>query len=142
MTSSKPYDLVLYVSEPNRTQYSADRMQGATGFTGRLCAVELKERANVKWAIAGRSQKKLEELKRELGLAKDVDVLVADSFDVSALLEMVKSTRCVITLVGPYDSYGHLLYKTCAGESSASSSGPRSCLRQKMAFTTLTSPER
>lgn len=41
---------------------------GATGFTGRLCAEYLAAKAgNVRWAIAGRNQDKLAEVRQSLG---------------------------------------------------------------------------
>jgi len=94
----RPYDLVVY---------------GATGFTGKLVAKYLKQAAgSTQWAIAGRSFKKLDAVKRDLGL--QVDILEADSFDVTALLKLVKQTKAIISLVGPYEIYGSALYKACA----------------------------
>lgn len=86
--TQKQYDLILY---------------GATGFTGRLTAAYLKHAAGkTKWAIAGRSEKKLQELKAEFGL--EVDVLSGvDSFDLAGINGMVQKTRAVISLVGPYE---------------------------------------
>ena len=59
---------------------------GATGFTGRLVAEYLAAEYGVgealSWAIAGRSEKKLDELKSSLGdAAAGLPSIVADSFD-------------------------------------------------------------
>jgi short subunit dehydrogenase-like uncharacterized protein len=92
---------------------------GATGFTGRLVAEYLLERygigKTVRWAIAGRSQSKLEALKAELGqAASELPVLVADAHDHDSLQALVESTRVVITTVGPYAKYGSELVAACA----------------------------
>ena len=51
---------------------------GATGFTGKLCAKYLKENyPDLSWAIAGRNEDKLKQVKMELDL--DCDMLIADA---------------------------------------------------------------
>ena len=58
---------------------------GATSFAGQLLAAYLAEHFNganekLSWALAGRSEAKLAELKRSLGDAgKDLPVIVADA---------------------------------------------------------------
>jgi len=102
----RPFDVVLF---------------GATGFTGKLVADYLAERAGangVRWAIAGRSREKLEAVQRELaardeGLA-DLPILIADSHDVAALDRLAPQTRVVCTTVGPYAKYGLELARACA----------------------------
>lgn len=87
---------------------------GATGFTGRLVAEYLRNKAEpgVSWAIAGRSRDKLEALRRELSL--DVPVLVGDVEDRASLTAIVEQTRVVCTTVGPYARYGAPLVAACA----------------------------
>ena len=87
---------------------------GATGYTGRLVCEYLNKQygvnGDVKWAIAGRSEKKLLELKAQHG-ADDIPHIVADAADEPALQNMVKQTRVIISTVGPYALYGEPLVK-------------------------------
>ncbi len=92
---------------------------GATSFVGQiLCNYLIEcddEAAGVRWAIAGRSSEKLENLKRSLGLkAADLPVIVADAADPGALETMCQQTRVVVSTVGPYALYGEPLVKACA----------------------------
>ncbi len=102
--SSRTYDLVLL---------------GATGFTGGLTADYLAANApeSLRWAIAGRSKEKLEQVRERLGPdAGDIDLIVVDSSDEANLLDMASSTRVVATTVGPYLEYGAPLVAACAHE--------------------------
>ncbi|MEM7052935.1 MAG: saccharopine dehydrogenase NADP-binding domain-containing protein [Pseudomonadota bacterium] len=94
-------------------------VMGATGFTGRLVAQYLLKRHGIagafKWALAGRSQDKLEQIRAELGdAAVDLPLIVADSHDSASLDAMVERTRVVCTTVGPYAFYGADLVEACA----------------------------
>jgi short subunit dehydrogenase-like uncharacterized protein len=102
----RPYDVILF---------------GATGFTGKLVAEYLAERAHgagVRWAIAGRSKEKLEAVRRDLAdkdeALAELPILIADSHDVAALDRLVPQTRVVCTTVGPYAKYGLELARACA----------------------------
>ncbi|MBT6592591.1 MAG: saccharopine dehydrogenase, partial [Porticoccaceae bacterium] len=68
MQSNRELDVVVY---------------GATGFTGRLVAEYLNNQygvnGDVKWAMAGRSQAKLESVRDEMGISNDVPLIVADA---------------------------------------------------------------
>lgn len=91
---------------------------GATGFTGALVAEYLLERygcdRDLRWAIAGRSQAKLDALKGQLGAgASTLETIVADSSDGPSLAELARRTRVVITTVGPYALYGTALVAAC-----------------------------
>lgn len=91
---------------------------GATGFTGALVAEYLLAKYGVgeslRWAIAGRSEKKLEALRHALGpKAVSLPEVVADSFDEHQLDELAAKTRVVITTVGPYAKYGSKLVAAC-----------------------------
>ena len=91
---------------------------GATGFTGELVAEYLLARYGnadqLKWAIAGRSESKLEKVKQKLGdTATDLPCIVADSMDAQAVRDMAARTRVVITTVGPYAKYGTALVEAC-----------------------------
>lgn len=91
---------------------------GATGYTGRLVAEHfVREYAGKpdapKWAMAGRSMAKLEEVRGMIGAPADTPLVVADA-DVPASLEaMCGRTKVVLTTVGPYQLYGDALVAAC-----------------------------
>jgi len=92
---------------------------GATSFVGQIICQYLLQvygvDESVKWALAGRSQPKLEALKAELGpAASALPIVVADAEDENALKTLCQSTRCVLSTVGPYALYGEALVKLCA----------------------------
>src|SRR5204862_7363890 len=92
---------------------------GATGFTGGLTADYLAAHApeGVRWAIAGRSKEKLEQVRDRLGPdAGDIDLVVVDSSDEAGLRDMAASTKVVVTTVGPYLEHGGPLVAACAQE--------------------------
>lgn len=97
----KAYDIVLW---------------GATGFTGKLVAQYLLKQygtgQTVRWAMAGRNEEKLKNIRAELG-NEDIPLIVADSLDRSSLEAMVQQTKVVCTTVGPYAKYGDLLVELC-----------------------------
>ncbi|WP_150913499.1 saccharopine dehydrogenase family protein [Marinobacter halotolerans] len=92
---------------------------GATSFVGQILTDYLLKTygtdKELKWAIAGRSQNKLNALKADLGkAATKLPVIVADAADETALKEMCDQTRVVISTVGPYALFGEPLVKVCA----------------------------
>jgi short subunit dehydrogenase-like uncharacterized protein len=99
VTEAREHDIVLF---------------GGTGFTGGLTAEYLAANApaSTRWALAGRNQGKLEQLRDRLGV--EVPLLVADVNDPKSIADVAASTRVVITTVGPYISYGEPLVKACA----------------------------
>jgi short subunit dehydrogenase-like uncharacterized protein len=101
---------------------------GATGFTGRLVAEYLAEHygssdvssgsagsaADLRIALAGRNQAKLEEIRRGLPAAgKGWPILIADSHDRASLDAVAKDASVVCTTVGPYAKYGAELVASC-----------------------------
>jgi short subunit dehydrogenase-like uncharacterized protein len=91
---------------------------GATSFVGQILTrymlAQFAVEGELKWAIAGRSQSKLNELKLSLGIAGEtLDLLVADASDEDSLHSLCSATRVVISTVGPYALYGEPLVKTC-----------------------------
>lgn len=91
---------------------------GATGFTGRLVAEYLgthygAKKDAPKWAMAGRSQDKLEAVRDEIGASADTPLVVADADDPASLEAMCARTKVVITTVGPYQNYGDALVAAC-----------------------------
>ncbi|MGI9592776.1 MAG: saccharopine dehydrogenase family protein, partial [Myxococcota bacterium] len=92
---------------------------GATGFTGRLVAEYLLSQyglgGELAWAMGGRSQDKLEEVRRELGPGGDaVPMVVGDGDDEASLAALAQRTRVVCTTVGPYAQLGSKLVEICA----------------------------
>ena len=87
-------------------------LYGATGFTGRLCAQYFKNNyPNLKWAIAGRDPKKLENLKFELGL--NCDSFVASANDKEAINNFVSLTKVVLSTAGPFARYSDEVVRSC-----------------------------
>ena len=103
--SERPYDIVLF---------------GATGFTGGLTAEYLAANApgKTRWALAGRSQVKLEQVRRRLAEINpdcaELPLLQADVGDPASIRAIADATRVVITTVGPYIHYGEPLVAACA----------------------------
>ena len=64
------------------------------------------DRASFTFSIAGRSQSKLQLLIDELGLSKDIPLILVDVQDASQVEAAVKTTKVVINTVGPYWLYG------------------------------------
>ena len=92
---------------------------GATGYTGRLVAGYLAEHYGVgkdlRWAIGGRSESRLKEIRASLGkAAAKLPMIVADSHDAESLKELVKRTAVVCSTVGPFAKYGSELVAACA----------------------------
>jgi short subunit dehydrogenase-like uncharacterized protein len=91
---------------------------GATGYTGRLVADYLNRQygvnGDINWAMAGRSQSKLEAVRDELGIAADLPLIVADAADAASVKSMVGRCSVVLTTVGPYQLYGNELVAACA----------------------------
>lgn len=101
-TPDREFDLVLF---------------GASSFVGRLTAEYLAEAApaGLKIALAGRSQEKLEKVRGGLPApANEWPIMLADSGDDESLSQMARSTRVVVTTVGPYLKYGLPLVIACA----------------------------
>ena len=99
---------------------------GCTGFTGSLAAEYLAERygihQDVKWAIAGRSQAKLDALKQNIAkklgnddaFIKGLDTIVCDTSQRSTLHALASNTRAVISTAGPFYAYGTYVVEFCA----------------------------
>ena len=95
---------------------------GASGFTGKLICdylVNHKDSKNITWALAGRNVKRLELIKsKKKDLFKNVDLLEADSFNYNSIDQMCKSSKLIISTVGPYSEYGEYLIESCIKNSS------------------------
>ncbi|MCX5425104.1 trans-acting enoyl reductase family protein [Streptomyces sp. NBC_00078] len=99
--ADRPYDIVLF---------------GATGFVGTLTAQYLAAHSpeGLRWAIAGRSERKLEQLRERLPGGEHVGVERADVADPASLRALAEHARVVATTVGPYVTYGEELVAACA----------------------------
>ena len=95
---------------------------GATGYTGRLVAEALLEfpEDGLRWAIAGRSQEKLEAIKTGLTerfpAANALELVVADVGDPQSMRAMARRTRVVCTTVGQYGRLGDAVVEACVAE--------------------------
>ena len=88
---------------------------GATGFTGRLAAAHLADRAAAEGrrvAVAGRDRGRLTALAGELGGHLAVEVV--DTDDLGGLTDLASRTRVLATTVGPYARRGRLVPQACA----------------------------
>lgn len=103
MPLGRQYDVVLY---------------GATGFVGRQTVDYFATNAQVKasglrWALAGRSQAKLSQVKQACAGATEAGVVVAAADDIKALDVLAKNTRVVLSTAGPFALYGSALVAAC-----------------------------
>ncbi|UVO51894.1 saccharopine dehydrogenase NADP-binding domain-containing protein [Sphingomonas sp. SUN019] len=94
---------------------------GATGFTGRLVAEYIAQTypAGVRWAMAGRSLTKLEEVRAEMGVPDSISLIAANADDPASLRAMCERATVVISTVGPYQLYGSDLVAACAATGTA-----------------------
>ncbi|HEY0621474.1 saccharopine dehydrogenase family protein [Sphingomonas sp.] len=89
---------------------------GATGFTGRLVAEYLARRygdGTVKWAMAGRSLTKLEQVRDAIAAPASTPLIAANADDPAALRAMAERAKVVVSTVGPYQLYGSDLVAAC-----------------------------
>lgn len=101
--STREFDIIVY---------------GATGYTGRLVAEYLAHHYGArddgpKWAMAGRSLAKLEEVRDAIGAPATTPLVVANADDDADLEAMCLRTKVVLTTVGPYQLYGDKLVAAC-----------------------------
>jgi short subunit dehydrogenase-like uncharacterized protein len=91
---------------------------GATGFTGRLVCEYLNKQygvnGDVNWAMAGRSQDKLQQVRDEMGISNEVTLIVADASSPESVDAMISRTEVIVSTVGPYQLYGSDLVRACA----------------------------
>jgi short subunit dehydrogenase-like uncharacterized protein len=92
------YDIVIY---------------GASGFVGKQTVRYFAEHAGdkVRWAITGRDRQKLELVRAQVGI--DIDILVADSQDPTAIDSIVSQTRVLLNTAGPFALYGDAIVDAC-----------------------------
>lgn len=101
---SRPLDVIVF---------------GASSFVGQILVRHLWERHGIngtlRWALAGRSEARLRQVRDSLGSeAADLPLRVADSADADALRTLCEETRVIVSTVGPYALYGNTLVGICA----------------------------
>jgi short subunit dehydrogenase-like uncharacterized protein len=99
-SSQRSYDVVLY---------------GATGFVGRQTVAHFAAHAGgVRWALAGRSPAKLEQVRAACGPgATGAGIIVADAADNKALETLAAQASVVLSTAGPFALYGSALVAAC-----------------------------
>jgi len=99
-STRRSYDVVLY---------------GATGFVGRQTVAHFAAHADgVRWALAGRSAEKLEEVRQGCGPgAADAGIIVADATDQKALDALAARAAVMLSTAGPFALYGSALVAAC-----------------------------
>lgn len=96
----RKYDIILF---------------GATGFTGQLIAQYLAtrvQRENIRWAIAGRDDKKLEEIKN-LFIENQPDIIIANVKSDDSLANLTSQCTILMNAVGPFNWYGKKVVEAC-----------------------------
>ena len=89
---------------------------GATSFVGEILCRYMRDtytNGEVNWAMAARSEGKLNKLQSELGLEK-IPYLLADAGDQGSIDALAEKTSVIISTVGPYALYGEPMIKACA----------------------------
>ncbi len=96
---------------------------GATSFVGQILTRYLAEtyglNGELKWAIAGRSESKLQSVRGSLvpvlgDEAKHLPILLADAARDEQVRALCEQTNVIVSTVGPYALYGEPLVKACA----------------------------
>ena len=100
---TKEFDIILF---------------GATGFTGKLAMEYLIKQygtnSGLKWAIAGRRLKALQELNEKLAPGLNIPMVVADSASLQSVSAMCCKTKVLLSTVGPFNVYGRKVVAACA----------------------------
>ncbi len=96
----RAYDVVLY---------------GATGFVGRQTVAHFAAHADgVRWALAGRSADKLEQVRQACGPgAAGAGIIVADAADQKGLDALASQAAVVLSTAGPFALHGSALVAAC-----------------------------
>jgi short subunit dehydrogenase-like uncharacterized protein len=92
---------------------------GATGYTGKWTAEHITTHlpTNIKWAIAGRSESKLNALSDELkslNSNRTPPSIITTQLTAPELNSLAKKTRVLINTVGPYHLYSTPVVQACA----------------------------
>lgn len=104
--AERPYDIIIF---------------GATSFVGKLLVRYMLETygtgQGLNWALAGRSESKLNALTGDLGVeAGALQSLIGDATDPAFLNDLASKTRVIVTTVGPYALYGNGMVEACVAQ--------------------------
>ena len=94
---NKEYDIIIH---------------GATGFTGKLICEYIynhKDSKSIKWGISGRNTSKLKPISQKY----NIDLFQVDSFNQESLDLITSKSKLIISVVGPYATYGKQLIDSC-----------------------------
>ena len=98
---------------------------GASGFTGRLVCEHLSRdyKGQVSWAMAGRSQAKLESIRADLAEKygaeiSEIPILLGTLDDQASLNNIASQTDVIISTAGPFAKYGTPIVDAAVRESS------------------------
>ena len=100
---NRAYDVVLY---------------GASGFVGQQTVAYFAQHAGrLRWALAGRNEKKLKTARSAAGPgAAKAGLIVADAADEEALTGLAAQTKVVLSTAGPFALYGSALVAACVDQ--------------------------
>lgn len=93
---------------------------GATGYQGKFTAEYITQHlpTNIKWAIAGRSESKLNSLASSLkqlnSSRSPPSIITVSQLSAPELLPLAKKTRVLLNAVGPYHLYSTPVVEACA----------------------------
>ncbi|KIV81350.1 hypothetical protein PV11_03541 [Exophiala sideris] len=105
MANTRQYDIILL---------------GATGYTGKLTAEYITSSlpTNIKWAVAGRNQSKLQSLVDELKSLNSTrstpDIITVANLSTPEVSTLAKKTKVLLNTVGPYHQYSTSVVEACA----------------------------
>lgn len=105
MANTRQYDILLL---------------GATGYTGKLTAEYITSSlpTNIKWAVAGRNQSKLQSLVNELKSLNSTrtvpDIVTVANLSTPEMTTLAKKTKVLLNTVGPYYLYSTPVVEACA----------------------------
>ncbi|OBT70050.1 hypothetical protein VE03_00679 [Pseudogymnoascus sp. 23342-1-I1] len=92
---------------------------GATGYTGKLCAEHIHANlpSDLRWAIAGRSQAKLETLRNGLqseDSSRALPAIEVCGLEADQVQGLARKAKVIIATVGPYQDFGEPMLAACA----------------------------
>ncbi len=100
-STAKRFDLILF---------------GATGFTGRQAYkyLALKQKSELRWAIAGRNREKLLDLVSWVPpQSAPPQIIEADYSDPQSMEALASNAKAIVNLAGPYAEFGERLIRAC-----------------------------
>ena len=119
ISTNREWDLVIYGATGDAG--SAIAMYVANNFDTYEKKNKKNDSSRFRWAIAGRNERKLLQLRSRIIVGRlkpssndEIGIIIADSSSIDDMSNMAKSTRLVISAVGPYTTLGESIYSACA----------------------------